>query len=812
MNAPDTPLAPRLFDRLPEIYRQRDAEQTPPGTLEAYVGALDTVLSALRDRVEAQYDDLFIETCADWLVPYIADLVGTSHLKGEARTLRADVARTVHHRRRKGTPGAVESQVFALSGWAVHAVELRDRLAWNMHLNHLRPDRGGTPPWLSAPDRDPRHPVRGGTAALRAPAWLSFIDTPFDPCARTVDLKPPLPREGEGPARAAVNLPNLGVFLWRLADYQVAVSMPTPPRLPAPQIVTLGGPGEAEFAVRFNVHPQGDPTVLFNTHRFHADDEPPNLADADAVPGPMPAARLHTPLNTGAPAGRPEAYVQVLTYTGASPLRPADDAPGLLLHLPAAPFAGFAWRFRGANLCAWEAGLAPPLRPLEIAIDPERGRIVFGVTGALVADQAEPMASGLRVSATHGFSGPVGARPGPQPLPPAIPGSPPPTVLRVTRVSGPGALAAALADLDQRVTPLVVEIADSLTHELDLDSVIGIGIDGAQRFLRLGHALTIRALDGERPLIRLARPLRFRPAVIGAGAASPQAVIDVRLQGIYLTRMATFPGGRALIEQAAVNSLVIDGCTLDPGGATVLDGSATGGRSALWPALRLADGYGLTDATELADFNQVPQLRLNRCIAGALRVDRSYALTLTACIVDAGSGTADDAASAALAIGAEAGTPDSGWGPPLDFSGITVYGRTRVERARGAGGLFVHRLQVHDNQDSHGALDTPGRPGSCIRLSAFSGDADRLPPHFACVFQRGQADAADLRFTAQRFGQPGYAQLAWASDRRIREAGPDDDEMGAFGFMLNAHKWKNIGIRLREFMPVGRRALLVPVT
>ena len=36
--------------------------------------------------------------------------------------------------------------------------------------------------------------------------------------------------------------------------------------------------------------------------------------------------------------------------------------------------------------------------------------------------------------------------------------------------------------------------------------------------------------------------------------------------------------------------------------------------------------------------------------------------------------------------------------------------------------------------------------------------------------------------------------------------------MGAFGFLLNAHKWKNIGIRLREFMPVGRRALLVPVT
>ena len=34
----------------------------------------------------------FIETCAPWVVPYIADLVGTSHLKGDPRTLRADTA------------------------------------------------------------------------------------------------------------------------------------------------------------------------------------------------------------------------------------------------------------------------------------------------------------------------------------------------------------------------------------------------------------------------------------------------------------------------------------------------------------------------------------------------------------------------------------------------------------------------------------------------------------------------------------------------------------------------------------------------
>ena len=38
------------------------------------------------------------------------------------------------------------------------------------------------------------------------------------------------------------------------------------------------------------------------------------------------------------------------------------------------------------------------------------------------------------------------------------------------------------------------------------------------------------------------------------------------------------------------------------------------------------------------------------------------------------------------------------------------------------------------------------------------------------------------------------------------------DAMGAFGFLLEAHKWHNIQIRFREFMPVGVRPLLIPVT
>ena len=69
--------------------------------------------------------------------------------------------------------------------------------------------------------------------------------------------------------------------------------------------------------------------VLFNTHRYRADAEPPNLADMDAVPGPMPAPRL----TEGPATGNPGAYVRVTTYS--DPSAAIREAVGLTLHVPA---------------------------------------------------------------------------------------------------------------------------------------------------------------------------------------------------------------------------------------------------------------------------------------------------------------------------------------------------------------------------------------------------------------------------------------------------------------------------------------------
>lgn len=782
-----------LFDRLPEIYRTRDAEQTPQDQLRAYLAAVEGPYGALHENIGQLYENLFIDTCDDWVIPYIADLLGTSHLKGDPRTLRADVADTIALRRRKGTLGAIERLAVNLTGWACRAVELRENLGWTQHLNHQRPDAGGDPPYAN-PALTRFHAPRGGTVPIRDPAALALLATPFDTFAYTADVKPAIDDVRH------INLPNLAIFLWRLAAYRLPCVRPL-----AKGIVDLGAQpaGHARFALRFDLHPLDLPVKLFNTSRpghlraATSGGVVAPLTEPDAVPGPMLDARL----TSDTPAGHPDAYVRVdLFDAGASPPTGFDlGEVGLHLFLPqtlqpllitAPPLGQWRWRFRGDNLCAWEAGLRKPLRSGEIVIDPDIGRLLIGLDTSAQADELAATESGslvsrMFVSFTYGATGPVGAHPLTRRSAPDPAGV---DLRRVGAVAGGTSLEAALAGLDTATQPVVIEIHDSLVHPVDLSALAGTAIDGGLS-LRLAQSLTIRAASDHRPIMLLAQPLAWRP--VDPGAATPFTP-QVRLEGLYLTPdpAAPFPAGAALIARAAVARLELIGCTLAPGGHRLRDGS----RAPMQTALRLANGYGFADPNDASAFVPTPDIVIQRSICGALEVDDRYRLDLEHCIVDAGLGF-NDVASGRLAIAA-ATAPATSWGAALQFSGLTCFGPVRVSAAGGLGGIFCQRLEVLDHQ--HG----------CIKWSVFSGDADRLPPNHFCV----RAPDARVVFTSEWFNDPGYAQLARETDRRVRELGPDDDAMGAFGFQFEAHKWANLQVRLREFMPVGVRPLVVPVT
>ncbi len=765
---------PTLFERLPAIYRERDADPGSAGQFEAYVGLIDEVFAALDDHIEAFYHDHFIETCADWTVPYIGDLLGVSHLKGDAWTLRADVARSVALRRRKGTLGAIEQLAFNLTGWAAHAVEMRERMVWNQHLNHPRPDRGGLPPFTG-----PRHiaePVRHGTVTLRDPGVLTLLGGAFDQFARVADVKP------AGSSWANPNLPNLAVFLWRLKDYQIPVSAPVHV---ATTTVAAAAPDEAAFAAQYLVHPLGRPQQLFNLHRFDPERDPPRLAVPDRTPGPMPAARL----DDGPPTGNASEYISAETYAGSRPDDSGAGAVGLVIHLPDVPFAGTAWTTRGANLCAWEGGLSPPLRRREIVIDPVRGRLLLGIADDVV--EGEALRRGLRISATTAAPGPTGAHPVDRPETPEFWLGEAVVSRRVSAHPGGLSLEAALANLSDPGPPVIVEIADSMVHPLDLGAVAGIFFENGEPAIRLARPLWIRALSGQRPIIALRQPLRLRPAAVaGPGAEALRDRLDVHLEGLFLTLRGAPVAGRPIIAQAAVNRLVLDGVTLDPAGHVAPDGI----RQPMQAALGLANDYGFADAGEAAVFAERPAIVLSRSITGPIAVGDSFTLDVTDSIVDGGDGVG--AGPTGFAIAAPA-NPGAAWGPALTVSGATFFGWVRVKAATGTGGIWVHPLEVRDHQSG------------CISHSYFAAAGNRLPQHNAAIF----GGSAPLAFTSEVFGTPGYGQLARGrADRRLHEDGPNADQMGAFGYQLETHRWKNLSIRLREFTPVGVRPILATVT
>ena len=64
----------RLYALLPTIYRQRDVGFGHP--LRELLRVLAREVDLVEADIERLYDNWFIETCDDWVVPYIADLIG----------------------------------------------------------------------------------------------------------------------------------------------------------------------------------------------------------------------------------------------------------------------------------------------------------------------------------------------------------------------------------------------------------------------------------------------------------------------------------------------------------------------------------------------------------------------------------------------------------------------------------------------------------------------------------------------------------------------------------------------------------------
>lgn len=246
-----------LYELLPVLYRLEDAKQGYP--LRALLDLISEQADILKHGIDNLWDDFFIETCADWVIPYIGDLVGNNPIHEVVKTRRADVAKTIYYRRRKGTLPMLEELARDVTGWGAHAVAFFELLSWTQNLNHQR--------YHMAPNPESRYPnsvERVGTINLRNIDALDRLDSPFDSSSHTADVRTISQYEGWH------NIRNIGFYLWRLKSYPLTGIIPRK---------------STNHQYGYHFSPLGNPAPLFIKPDPESNES--GLADEIHVPSPI---------------------------------------------------------------------------------------------------------------------------------------------------------------------------------------------------------------------------------------------------------------------------------------------------------------------------------------------------------------------------------------------------------------------------------------------------------------------------------------------------------------------------------------------
>jgi len=334
----------RLYELLPATYRIRDYEQGE--SLRALLSILSGKLTEVEADVAGLYENWFIETSDEWVIPYIGDLLavrGLNTVTATAFSQRAYVANTLFYRRRKGTAYVLGILAGDVTGWPARVVEFFELLQTTQYMNHVRL-------FNAMPD-------------LRRADPLNLLDSPFDSLPHTADVRHINNRRGK------YNIPNLGIFLWRLQNY--------------PLLNVNARQAAAPHAYGYHFSPLGNPAPLFN------EPEEAGFPDEQKVPAPIRPLGFYLDLKSyqdqfGAALHPPE---NSRYYGSERSLQIVKDGA------PVPPKDVFC-----KNLSAWTQPQAG-----KVAVDVALGRIAFA--------PGEAPARSLTVSYNYGFSADIGGGP-----------------------------------------------------------------------------------------------------------------------------------------------------------------------------------------------------------------------------------------------------------------------------------------------------------------------------------------------------------------------------------------------------------------
>ena len=338
---------PQLIDLLPAVYRVRDAAQGNP--LTTLLGVIQTEVDRLRDDITGLYQNWFIETCDEWVVPYIGQLLGVQGISATGNagfSQRGFVANTIGYRRSKGTAAVLERLGHDITGWSAHAVEFFELLQGTQYINHVRPSAQVS-------------------ASLHDAGALALVNGPFDTFAHSAEVR----HIDNG--RGRYDVANVAVFLWRIGAY------------PLERSTALPVSGQAG---RYRFSPIGIDQPLFNYQRA--------VPDANArtgpedVPAPLSRLALHAEL---AQLDTPGAVPPASGYFDAA-------VPVLTVWID-----GAAVPVSELSICDLTDETRRAPSGATVAVDPELGRLALA-TGAATPNT-------LEVSWAYGFPADIGGGP-----------------------------------------------------------------------------------------------------------------------------------------------------------------------------------------------------------------------------------------------------------------------------------------------------------------------------------------------------------------------------------------------------------------
>lgn len=756
----------RLYELLPVIYRSRDAERGEP--LRALLRVIATEVNAVEDDISQLYDNWFIETCEDWVAPYLGDLIGyrpvhaagepgdvnTAQAQARNRILipRRDVANTLRNRRRKGTLALLELLARDVADWPARVVEFSTLLGRTQHINHLRLDQGRT-------------------ADLRNNDALVEIDGPFDSMAHTVEVR----RVDSARTPGRYNLGSVGLFVWRLKTYTVGrdylrraqrLEEPAMVKAPAycceedgPQCYTLSVLGH-DTQCFVQPQPETDPTHI-----------------AEELNLPVPIRRWAFDRRKEDFYG-PEKSIEIwaLGWGKHSPARP----------LPSAAIVP-------ADLSDWS--YRPP--PDHVAVDPVLGRLIFR--------PSQLPRKGVRVSYGYGFSADIGGGEYDRPLLQ-------PAEFTLVHV-GSGEELGFIADAWERIREEwrkapdkpcngIIEIVDS-----------GVYIERLIIELEEDQSLQIRAANRARPVLYLLDWKRDLPDALSVTLSRGSRITfdGLLISGRSVAIRANEARRSSEICPAEVN---IRHCTLVPGWNLAYDCAP---RRPAEPSLEL--------------FNVRARVRIEHSIIGSIQVneDQVHADPIPISITDSILDAASDKGEALGAPGWPVAHAVLTILRCTVFGEVLVHAVELAENCIFTHCLCVARRQLGCMRFCYvpPGCRTPRRyhcqpdlaeqaVEAALRATvAAAKQAGKTTPSAAQLAAEIEAarlrerDRVRPRFSSERYGRPDYAQLADLCAEEIKRGADDESEMGVFHDLFNPQREANLRARLDEYIPAGMQAGII---